>query len=210
MLPQRLSENLFYVGVNDRKSELFERMIPLPWGVSYNSYLLMDEKVALFDTVEISFAEQSISKIKQALNGRKIDYLVIHHLEPDHSSGIPQYLKEFPDLKIVCNKKAAVMLKGFYGISANIFEVEDGQQLSLGQHNLKFVFTPMVHWPEVMMTYESAEKILFSADAFGCFGTLDGAVQDSKLNMKKYFSEMYRYYVNIIGKYGVPVQAALK
>ncbi|MDR0829300.1 MAG: FprA family A-type flavoprotein [Prevotellaceae bacterium] len=210
MLPEKLSENLFYVGVNDRTTEFFERMISLPYGVSYNSYLLVDEKVALFDTVENHFAEQSLSKIKYALNGRKIDYLVIHHIEPDHTSGIKNFLAEYPDIQIVCNKKAAAMLDGFYGISQNILLVEEKQELLLGAHTLRFLFAPMVHWPEVMMTYETSEKILFSADAFGCFGTLDGAVEDSKLNVEKYFSEMERYYVNIIGKYGVPVQTILK
>ncbi|GHT73241.1 flavodoxin [Bacteroidia bacterium] len=210
MLPQKLSENLFYVGVNDRKTQFFERLVPLPLGVSYNSYLLIDDKVTLFDTVESSFAEQSIEKIKTVLSGRKIDYLVIHHLEPDHTSGIKQYLTEFPDIQIVCNKKAADMLNGFYQISDKILFVENEQQLSLGKHNLKFIFAPMVHWPEVMMSYESTEKLLFSADGFGCFGTLDGAVEDRNLNVEKYFAEMERYYVNIIGKYGIPVQTILK
>ena len=210
MFPFKLSENIFYVGVNDRKTELFERMIPLPYGVSYNSYLLVDEKVVLFDTVEASFAEESLFKIKNALNGRKIDYLVIHHLEPDHTSGIKQYLAQYPDLQIICNKKAAEMLQGYYGISQNLVIVEDRAEMKIGAHELQFVFAPMVHWPEVMMTYEKTEKILFSADAFGCFGTLDGAVEDSKLNIEKYISEMYRYYVNIVGKYGSPVQTALK
>jgi flavorubredoxin len=210
MYPIKLSENIFYVGVNDRKTELFERLISMPYGVSYNSYLIVDEKVVLMDTTESSFAEQSLEKIKYALNGRKIDYLVIHHLEPDHTSGIKLYLTEYPELQIICNKRSVEMLQGFYNIYQNLLIVDDRQELSLGKHHLQFVFAPMVHWPEVMMTYEKTEKILFSADAFGCFGTLDGAVEDSKLNIEKYFAEMYRYYVNIIGKYGSPVQMILK
>ncbi|MDR1544510.1 MAG: FprA family A-type flavoprotein [Prevotellaceae bacterium] len=210
MFSHKLSDNLYYVGVNDRKTQLFERMIPLPYGVSYNSYLLVDEKVVLFDTVENSFAEHSLEKIKFALEGRKIDYLVIHHLEPDHTSGIKAYLTQYPDLQIVCNKKAAEMLNGFYSISQNLLIVEENQELPIGKHVLRFIFAPMVHWPEVMMSYEKTEKVLFSADAFGCFGTLDGAVEDSKLNIEKYIGEMYRYYVNIIGKYGLPVQKTLQ
>lgn len=210
MFSQKISDSLYYVGVNDRRTELFERIVPLPYGVSYNSYLLIDEKVALFDSVEICYAEKTLEKIQNTLGDRKVDYLIIHHLEPDHSSGIQQCLNKYPDIQIVCTKKAAEMLQGFYGINANIKTVEEGEELSLGKHTLKFVFAPMVHWPEVMMTYEMSEKILFSADAFGCFGTLDGGVLDSRLNVERYLPEMERYYVNIVGKYGLPVQNVLK
>jgi len=210
MFPFKLSENIYYVGVNDRKTELFERMIPLHHGVSYNSYLIVDEKVVLFDTVEASFAEESLLKIKNALNDRTIDYLVIHHIEPDHTSGIKQYFAQYPDLQIICNKKSAEMLEGFYDISQNLVIVEDRAEMKIGAHELQFIFAPMVHWPEVMMTYEKTEKILFSADAFGCFCTCDGAVIDKNLNVEKHIEEMYRYYANIVGKYGLPVQNILK
>ncbi|KGN80021.1 flavodoxin [Porphyromonadaceae bacterium COT-184 OH4590] len=210
MFSYKISDSLYYVGVNDRKTELFERLVPLPYGVSYNSYLLIDEKVALFDSVEICYAEKTLEKIQNTLGGRNIDYLIIHHLEPDHSSGIQQCLDKYPDIQIICTKKAAEMLQGFYGINANIKTVNEGEEFSLGKHTLKFIFAPMVHWPEVMMTYEISEKILFSADAFGCFGTLDGGVLDNQLNVERYFPEMERYYVNIVGKYGLPVQTVLK
>jgi flavorubredoxin len=212
MLPYKIFDNFYYVGVNDRKTELFERLIPIPYGVSYNSYLLIDEKVVLFDTVEQSFAHVSIEKIKNILNGHKIDYIIIHHLEPDHSSGIREYISEYPDANIICSKKAKDMICGYYDISHNISVVEDEQELILGKHTLKFVYTPMVHWPEVMMTYEKKQKILFSADAFGCFGTLDGRIFDNFVDdsiYDKYIEEMYRYYVNVVGKYGIPVQNAI-
>lgn len=210
MFSTKLSESLYYVGVNDRHSDLFERHIKLPYGVTYNSYLMVDDKVVLFDTVEASFTDKSIEKIKNTIGDRAVDYLVIHHLEPDHSSGINQILKVYPNLQIICTAKAADMLHGFYGIEANIKTVVEGEEMNVGNHTLRFIFAPMVHWPEVMMTYDVTDKTLFSADAFGCFGTLDGAVEDSKLNVERYMPEMERYYVNIVGKYGVPVQAVLK
>ncbi|MDR3326935.1 MAG: FprA family A-type flavoprotein [Prevotellaceae bacterium] len=213
MFPYKIKEDFYYVGVNDRKTELFERIIPIPYGVSYNSYLLVDEKVVLFDTVEMSFADNAIEKIKIALNDKKIDYLIIHHLEPDHTSGIKIYLNEFPEMQIICSKRAKDMLDGFYGISDKIITVDDNSELSTGKHTLKFIYAPMVHWPEVMMSYETTEKILFSADAFGCFGTLDGRIFDNFIDPSiydKYIEEMYRYYVNVVGKYGVPVQSTMK
>ena len=210
MFAQKISDALYYVGVNDRKNELFERMISLPHGVTYNSYLLVDEKVTLFDSVEICYAGESIDKIRRVLGERKVDYMILHHIEPDHSSGIRQYLAVYPDMQLICTKKAAEMLQGYYGITANIKTVDEGEELSLGSHKLKFIFAPMVHWPEVMMSYEQTEKILFSADGFGCFHTLDGAVVDRQLNIEPYIAEMERYYVNIVGKYGVQAQAGLK
>ena len=210
MYPQKINDSLYYVGVNDRITELFERLVPIPKGVTYNSYLLVDEQIALFDTVDSEFATKSIDKVKDILQGRKIDYLIVHHLEPDHTSGIKQYLAVFPDMQIVCSQKASDMLKGFYGITENIRVVADGEELPIGKHNLKFIYAPMVHWPEVMMTYEMTDKTLFSADAFGCFGTLDGGIMDSQIDTRRFFAEMERYYVNIVGKYGVPVQSVLK
>lgn len=210
MFAPKICDSLYYVGVNDRTTELFERLLPIPHGVSYNSYLMVDEKVVIFDTVHNEFAPRSIERIHNLLQGRSVDYLVIHHLEPDHSSGIRQYLACFPGMKLICSQKAADMLQGFYDIKDNIQIVKEGEELSLGQHNLKFIYAPMVHWPEVMMTYETTQNILFSADAFGTFGTLDGGVMDSEVHVEKFFPEMERYYVNIVGKYGLPVQNVLK
>lgn len=206
----QLSKKLYYVGVNDRHKHLFENMLPLPHGVTYNSYLLVDDKVALIDTVDAPFAGQLYDNLHQILGDRKIDYLIVNHMEPDHSSGITLLKKLNPDMQIVGNVRTMDMLKGYYGIDDGLYVVEDGGELSLGSLHLRFFFTPMVHWPEVMMTYCEEEKTLFSADAFGTFGTLDGAVLDTDLAIEKFIPEIYRYYVNIVGKYGAPVQASFK
>lgn len=206
----KIAEEIFYVGVNDRQKDKFENMLPLPYGVSYNSYLIVDEKVALIDTVEISFGDVFIDKIQSQLNGRTIDYLIINHMEPDHSGSISIIRKYFPEVTLVGNKKTLEMVNGYYGIDDNTLEISDGETLSLGRHNLTFYLTPMVHWPETMMTFDETEKVLFSGDAFGCFGTLDGGILDSEINLDKYWDEMYRYYANIVGKYGAPVQKALQ
>ena len=206
----KLAENLYYVGVNDRHKTLFENMLPLPYGVSYNSYLLVDDKVALIDTVELPFAEEQLETIQQILNGREVDYLIVNHMEPDHSSGIKALRMVYPNVQIVGNSKTLSMLEGYYGISDGLYEVKEGSELLLGNRTLRFYMTPMVHWPEVMMAYDVENHILFSADAFGCFGTLDGGVLDTQLELDIYWSEMYRYYANIVGKYGNPVQAAFK
>lgn len=206
-----LAKNLFYVGVNDRHKHLFENMLSLPYGVSYNSYLIVDEKIALIDTVEGPFAEELYDNIKDIAGDRKVDYLVVNHMEPDHSSGIKTMLLHYPEIKLIVNAKTVDMLKGYYGLTEDVMiVVKDGESISLGERTLSFHMTPMVHWPEVMMTYVAKDQILFSADAFGCFGTLDGAVLDTQLNLDMYYAEMYRYYANIVGKYGSPVQTALK
>ena len=206
----KLTQDLYYVGVNDRHTHLFENMLPLPHGVSYNSYLLLDNKVVLIDTVESQFADTYIANVQSVLEGRTIDYLVVNHMEPDHSSGIKAIRELYPNVQIVGNSKTIGMLQGFYGITNGLLEVKEGDTIELGTRRLRFYMAPMVHWPEVMVTYEETEQILFSADAFGCFGTLDGAVIDKDLELDKYYQEMYRYYANIVGKYGAPVQAALK
>ncbi|MCB9070948.1 MAG: FprA family A-type flavoprotein [Prevotellaceae bacterium] len=206
----KLAENLYYVGVNDRHKTLFENMLPLPHGVSYNSYLLVDHKVALIDTVEAPFAEQQLETIQRILNGRLVDYLIVNHMEPDHSSGIQALRMLYPQVQIVGNAKTLSMLQGFYGIADGLYEVKEGSELVLGKRTLRFYMTPMVHWPEVMMAYDVDNHILFSADAFGCFGTLDAGILDTQLNLDMYWNEMYRYYANIVGKYGSPVQTALK
>lgn len=205
-----IANGVFYVGVNDRQKELFENLWPLPYGVSYNSYLLVDEKTALLDTVDASFAETFLKKISDALDGRTLDYLVVNHMEPDHAGSIRLLRQQYPDVQIVGNNKTFGMLAGYHGIADNLLEVKEGDSLSLGRHELRFYMAPMVHWPEVMVTYDATEKILFSADAFGTFGTLDGGVIDQEMNTDHYWEEMMRYYSNIVGKYGSPVQRALQ
>ena len=209
-LNTEIAKDIYYVGVNDRIKHKFENMLPLPYGVSYNSYLIVDEKVALVDTVEISFGDVFIDKIQSQLRDRQIDYLIINHMEPDHSGSLSLLRKYYPNVTLVGNKKTLEMVQGYYGIDDNTQEVSDGEILKLGTHVLQFHLTPMVHWPETMMTYDESEKVLFSGDAFGCFGTLDGGVIDSEMNLDKYWDEMYRYYANIVGKYGAPVQKALQ
>ena len=209
-LNTEIAKDLFYVGVNDRIKHKFENMLPLPYGVSYNSYLLVDEKVALIDTVEIPFGDVFMHKIQSQLKGRQIDYLIINHMEPDHSGSLSLLRKYYPNVTLVGNKKTMEMVQGYYGIDDNTLEVSDGETLFLGRHKLQFHLTPMVHWPETMMTFDETENVLFSGDAFGCFGTLDGGVIDSEMNLDKYWDEMYRYYANIVGKYGAPVQKALQ
>jgi len=207
---QQITKDIYYVGVNDRQKNKFENMIPLPFGVSYNSYLIMDQKIALIDTVDISMGDIFIDKIQSQLEGLTLDYLIINHMEPDHSGSIRLLRKYYPDLVIVGNSKTLGMLDGFYGVDSNTKEIKDGEILSLGTHKLEFHFTPMVHWPETMMTFDKTSKVLFSGDAFGAFGTLDGTVMDTNLNVDRYWDEMIRYYANIVGKYGAPVQKALQ
>ena len=207
---RQLVNNIYYVGVNNRQKDLFENMLPLQYGVSYNSYLINDEKTVLVDTVEHPFVEQLINQVTSVLNGKPLDYLIVNHMEPDHSSGIKTLKLLYPDLQIILNAKTADMLNGYYGISDNLYIVKDGDTFSTGSKTLSFHFTPMVHWPEVMMTYVKEDELLFSADAFGCFGALNGAVIDSELDLTVHYNEMVRYYANIVGKYGLPVQNALK
>lgn len=212
---QEIVSKVFYVGVNDRNKNLFEGLWPLPNGVSYNSYLIVDDKVCLVDTVEVDFFVPYIKNIQEVLGDRKIDYLVVNHMEPDHSGAISLIRKYYPDVKVVGNRKTFDMMQGFYGIGSERVEVKNGDTLDLGDHMLKFVMTPMVHWPETMMTVledkgESGKRILFSGDAFGCFGALNGGLIDSQINCDGFWLEMVRYYSNIVGKYGTPVQNALK
>lgn len=200
---------IHYVGVNDRSKHLFEGMWPLPYGVSYNSYLIDDEQIALIDTVDACYFEVYLRKIKSIIGDRPIKYLVVNHMEPDHSGSISLIKQYYPDITIVGNKQTFGMIDGFYGVAGSRVEVKDGDSLSLGQRNLRFYLTPMVHWPETMMTFDEMENVLFSGDAFGCFGTLDGGFLDTRINLDKYWDEMVRYYSNIVGKYGNPVQKAL-
>ena len=207
---QKITDQIYYVGVNDRNKNLFEGLWPLPDGVSYNSYLIVDDKVCLIDTVEVDFFMPFIKNIQETIGNRPVDYLVVNHMEPDHSGSIALIKKYYPDITIIGNKKTFGMMSGFYGIEGDNMVVNNGDTLSLGHHTLKFVLTPMVHWPETMMTLDMEAKTLFSGDAFGCFGALNGGVVDSDINCDSFWLEMVRYYSNIVGKYGTPVQAALK
>uniref|UniRef100_A0A7C5RI39 FprA family A-type flavoprotein n=1 Tax=Fervidobacterium thailandense TaxID=1008305 RepID=A0A7C5RI39_9BACT len=206
----KIVDGVFYVGVNDRDTHLFENIWPLTKGVSYNSYLIVDEKAALVDTVKVSKIKEYIEKISQILDGKKLDYLIINHMEPDHSGAIVSIVHAYPDVKIVGNKKTFEFLRAMYHIDANFHEVKDGDEISLGSRTLKFFMTPMVHWPETMMTYDTKDKILFSGDAFGGFGSLDGGIFDDEVDIKYFENEIRRYYSNIVGKFGPMVQKALQ
>lgn len=212
MKTERISERIHYVGVNDRTTHRFEGMWPLPMGVSYNSYLIEgSEKCAIVDGVEVSHSLQLVDHVNALLGGRKPDYLIINHMEPDHSGAIRILRNVYPDLVIVGNVQTLSMVKGFYGEESGTLAVKDGDTLSLGpETTLQFALTPMVHWPETMMTYLREEQTLFSGDGFGCFGALNGAVIDNEMDTARYFPEMVRYYSNIVGKYGTFVQRALK
>lgn len=209
---KEITSKIHYVGVNDRNKELFEGLWPLPNGVSYNSYLIVDEKICLVDTVEATFFVNYIKNIQNVIGDRPIDYLIINHMEPDHSGSIALIKKYYPNIKVVGNKKTFGMMQGFYGISGDEMVVKNGDKLSLGSYELTFVLTPMVHWPETMMTLatDQTTTTLFSGDAFGCFGALNGGIVDSEINCDGFWLEMVRYYSNIVGKYGTPVQNALK
>ncbi|WP_108821914.1 FprA family A-type flavoprotein [Dysgonomonas sp. Marseille-P4361] len=208
--PIKIKEDLYYIGVNDRTRHLFENLWPLPKGVSYNSYLLVDEKTVLFDTVDICYSDIYFQKLEIALDGRSLDYLVINHMEPDHSGSLGLLRSKYPNVQIVGNKRTADMVKGYFNITEGVRIIEDGEELTLGKHKLVFYLTPMVHWPETMMTYDVTDKTIFSGDAFGTFGTLDGGITDTQLHPERYYDEMIRYYSNIVGKFGSPVQKALE
>lgn len=201
-----ISDAVKYIGVDDKTIDLFESQYVVPEGVSYNSYLILDEKVALMDTVDVRGMQEWEKNLTEALGGRKVDYLVIQHLEPDHAGSIGRLLELYPDVTLVGNAKTFAMLPQFFDIDPDVkkLTVAEGDTLSLGSHTLTFVMAPMVHWPEVMVSYESTEKILFSADGFGKFGALDAEDEDG------WACEARRYYFNIVGKYGAPVQALLK
>lgn len=209
-----ISEAVKYIGVDDKTIDLFESQYVVPHGVSYNSYLIFDEKVALMDTVDARGMEQWEKNLLAALDGRKVDYLIVSHLEPDHAGSIGRLVELFPEVTLVGNAKTFQMLPQFFDelpVDENHkITVAEGESLSLGTHTLNFYMAPMVHWPEVMVTYDATDKILFSADAFGTYGALDGAVLDVDMNLDHYWDEMRRYYANIVGKYGNPVQKALQ
>ena len=201
---KNVTNDIIYVGVNDHKVDLFEGQYKVPNGMSYNSYVVLDEKVTVFDTVDANFNDEWLENVSKALNGRKPDYLVVQHMEPDHSANVFNFAKAYPEAKIVGNAKTFVMIKQFFGTAFEDRQVvvKDGESLCTGKHTFTFVFAPMVHWPEVMVTYDSFDKVLFSADGFGKFGALD--VEED------WADEARRYYIGIVGKYGKPVQALLK
>ena len=207
---KEIANQIYYVGVNDRQKTLFENMWPLPYGVSYNAYLIVDEQTVLVDTVDVCYSDLFLKKVADALQGRTLDYLIVNHMEPDHAGSIRLLRQQYPGVKIVGNSKTFDMLAGFHGITDGLYEVKEGDTLNTGTHQLSFYMAPMVHWPEVMVTYDATDKILFSADAFGTYGTLDGAVVDKDMDCSHYWDEMVRYYANIVGKYGNPVQRALQ
>lgn len=199
-----VTDEIKYVGVNDREIDLFEGQYIVPNGMAYNSYVILDEKIAVLDGVDGAFSAQWIENIKSVLGKKTPDYLIVHHMEPDHSASIAEFAKAFPNTKIVSNEKAFAMMKNFFSfpVEEKKLAVQNGETLSLGKHELTFVFAPMVHWPEVMVSYDSRDKVLFSADAFGKFGALD-ADED-------WDCEARRYYIGIVGKFGVQAQALLK
>ncbi|MDR1666096.1 MAG: FprA family A-type flavoprotein [Bacteroidales bacterium] len=207
--PVQITDGVYYVGVNDRRKLLFENQFPVPYGVSYNAYLICDEKVALVDTVDVGFSDLFLQKIESVIGNREIDYLIINHMEPDHSGSIRRIRERYPRIRIVANAKTFDMLDGYFGITDHLHEVKDSSMLELGRHRLRFALTPMVHWPETMMTFDLTDQILFSGDAFGTFGALNGALIDETLDITPFWNEMRRYYACIVGKYGVPVQNAM-
>ena len=200
-----ITNDIRYSGVNDHDRDLFEGQYIVPEGMAYNSYVIIDEKIAVMDTVSADFGEEWLANLENVLGGRKPDYLIIHHMEPDHSASIDKFISAYPEAAVVGNAKTFEMIDQFFGrgLCKNILAVKNGEMLSLGRHELTFLFAPMVHWPEVMMSYDGADKALFSADAFGKFGALDR--QD-----KEWDCEARRYYMGIVGKYGMQVQAVLK
>lgn len=200
----KITDSIKYVGVNDHQVDLFEGQYKVPNGMSYNSYVILDEKVAVMDTVDAHFTDEWLGNLARVLDGRKPDYLVVQHMEPDHAANVANFMKAYPETTVVANAKTFVMIKNFFelDLEGRKLVVENGSSLSLGSHTLTFVFAPMVHWPEVMVTYESSEKALFSADGFGKFGALD--VEED------WDDESRRYFIGIVGKYGAQVQALLK
>ena len=210
---RKINEDLIYLGCSDRKINLFESAYPVKDGMAYNSYLIKDEKTILFDTVDKICAEQFYENLNKALDGRSLDYLVVQHMEPDHCALLEEVVKTHKNIKIICTAKTVSMIKQFFNfdIDSIVQIVKEGDTLSTGTHEFQFIMAPMVHWPEVMVTYDKKDKILFSADAFGSFGAINGNLFDNEVNWKRdYLDEARRYYTNIVGKYGMQVQMLLK
>lgn len=209
MKPVQVHSGVYAISINDRRKQLFENMWILPHGVAYNCYLIDDEKTALLDTVEFGSTNNFMTYIDEVLKGKNLDYLIVNHLEPDHSGEIQNVIARYRNVKIVGNKLTLKIMQSYFSSVQNFIEVSDGDELNLGKHNLKFVTTAMVHWPESMMVYDTENHILFSQDAFGSFGTLDGAIFDDEAIFDFYENEMRRYYSNIIGKHSAMVQKAI-
>lgn len=208
-----IKEDLFWVGGTDRRLALFENAFPIPRGVSYNSYVLMDEKTVLFDTVDRAISQQFFENLEAVLNGRSLDYVVVDHMEPDHCATLGELVARYPDMQVVCNAKTVSVIKQFYNfdIDAKAVVVKEKDTLTTGKHTLTFVMAPMVHWPEVMVTYDMTDKILFSADAFGTFGAMNGNLFADEVNFERdWLDDARRYYTNIVGKFGPSVQTLLK
>ena len=209
---RKVTDDIVWVGCNDRRLTLFENLFPIPRGVSYNSYLVMDEKVTLLDTVDVCALQQFMENIDYVLGGKEIDYLIVQHMEPDHGAGIQEMMRRLPNMKIVANAKTVQMIGQFFDLPKEdrVVLVKEGDTLTTGTHTFRFVMAPMVHWPEVMVTYEESEKVLFSADAFGTFGALNGNIFSDELEFdKEWLADARRYYANIVGKYGMQTQALL-
>ena len=210
---RKITEDVIYVGASDRRLALFENVYPIERGVSYNSYLVIDEKTVLLDTVDHSVSREFLDNIEYALDGRKLDYLIVNHMEPDHCSVIAELVLRYPELTIVGNAKTAQMIKQFYtfDVDKHMHLVKDGDSLTTGKHTFAFVFAPMVHWPEVMVSFDTSNGFLFSADAFGTFGALSGNLYADELEFdREWLDDARRYYINIVGKYGVQVMNTLK
>lgn len=210
---RKINDDICYLGASDRRIELFENVYPVSQGMSYNSYLIMDEKTCLMDSVDESVRGQFLENLKYALNGKNLDYMVVQHMEPDHCSIVPELFRMYPDMKLVASLQAFKMMENFYSLQTEErrLVVKEGDTLKLGKHTLKFIAAPMVHWPEVLMTYDVTDKILFSADAFGSFGAMSGNIFADEIDWDKDFKdEARRYYVNIVGKYGLQTQNVLK
>ena len=210
---KNIKNDLYWVGGTDRRLALFENVYPIPRGVSYNSYLILDEKTVLLDTVDYSVSQQLFENIAHVLGGRHLDYMIVNHMEPDHCGTIGALVTRYPDIKIVCNSKIAGMMKQFFDfdVDARVQIVEEGDTFTTGRHTFAFAAAPMVHWPEVMVTYDATDKTLFSADAFGTFGAMNGNLYADEVNFERdWLDDARRYYTNIVGKYGPQAQAVLK
>lgn len=210
---RKVTEDLYWVGGNDRQIELFENIFPLAKGVSYNSYLLLDEQTVLFDTADYAIGKQFIENVMSVLNGRNLDYIVVNHMEPDHCSLIGELLLHYPDVKIIGNAKTFPLIEQFFSfdLTGKTLTVKEGDTFCSGKHTFRFIMSPMVHWPEAMMTYDEKDKVLFSADAFGTFNALNGNLFNDELDFnREWLDEARRYYTNIVGKYGPQVQNVLK
>ena len=210
---RKVTENIVWVGARDRRLALFENIFPIPRGVSYNSYVLLDEKTVLLDTVDASVAGQFFENLEHVLDGRKLDYLIVNHMEPDHCAMIGDLVRRYPEVQVVGNTKTFGMIKQFFGtdFAERAVTVKEGDTLATGAHTLHFVMAPMVHWPEVMVTYDEKDKVLFAADGFGTFGALNGNIFADEVDFDRdWLDDARRYYTNIVGKYGASVQALLK